>query len=168
MKSRKGVRSFAISEQLAEHLKVFADGKKSGLMFTRAAAWMDTPLDGRPIRSSASGSSTRLNLLNRVEQRDWEQVSSPARTDSPITYDHAIKEEFQPLLKKLGIPQCGFHAFRHGNATLMDQLNVPAKTRMDRLGHEKMDTTFGYTHGVSKDDRDIAAKLGDMISGSVQ
>jgi integrase len=185
VKSRKGVRSFAISEQLAEHLKVFANGQKSGFMFTRAAAWKDT----RSPDNGADGEGHKEHRLCETEGADGprrqvavvhatlaqsagsrhrEQESSPARTVKPITYDHAVKEEFQPLLAKLGIPQCGFHAFRHGNATLMDQLNVPAKTRMDRLGHEKMDTTFGYTHGVSKDDRDIAAKLGDMISGSVQ
>jgi integrase len=29
----------------------------------------------------------------------------------------------------------GFHGFRHLNATLMDQLNAPVKTRQQRLAH---------------------------------
>lgn len=125
VKSKKGVRSFAISEQLAEHVKLYADGRKSGFIFA----------DGE---------------------------------GKPVTYDHAMYEEFQPLLEELKIPLCGFHAFRHGNASLMDQLNIPAKTRMDRLGHEKLDTTMGYTHAVSEDDRAVASQLGKMLTGSVQ
>lgn len=39
-------------------------------------------------------------------------------TKSGTPWDHSMvrKRKFHPLLKKLGIPQCGFHAFRHGNA----------------------------------------------------
>lgn len=131
VKSRKGVRNIAISDQLAEHLKEFANDRKAGLLFP-----------------------------GKDEQ-------------TPITYDHAVYEEFQPLLEKLEITtkpgqDCGFHAFRHGNATLMDQLGTPGKTRMDRLGHEKLDTTLDYTHAVSADDRLVAAKLGEMLTETVQ
>jgi len=43
------------------------------------------------------------------------------------------KRKFHPLLKRLGIARCGFHAFRHGNSTLLDQLHVPMKLRQERL-----------------------------------
>jgi integrase len=38
-------------------------------------------------------------------------------TGNGTPWDHSLirKRKFHPLLKKLGIPQCGFHAFRHGN-----------------------------------------------------
>jgi len=125
VKSRKGVRSFAISEQLAEHLKVFGSGEKSGFLFV---------YDGKP-RSQ----------------------------------DNLRKRHFRRLLRKLGIRMCGFHAFRHGNATLMDQLNVPSRTKMDRLGHEKLETTNRYTHSVSQDDRAAAMQIGNLIAnGSIQ
>jgi integrase len=85
----------------------------------------------------------------------------------PITYDHALAEELQPLLEKLGIPKCGFHAFRHGNATMMDQQNVPMATRMDRLGHEKPATTMIYTH--SGPAREFVESVGErVVSGMVQ
>jgi integrase len=86
----------------------------------------------------------------------------------PITYDHAVYEEFQPLLVKLEIPKCGFHAFRHGNATLMDRLQAPSQVKMNRLGHEKLDTTNGYTHAVSADERRVADQLGDLLTEVVQ
>jgi integrase len=40
-----------------------------------------------------------------------------------------------PLLKRLGIQQAGFHAFRHFNVSLMDALRVPLKTIQERVGH---------------------------------
>jgi integrase len=40
-----------------------------------------------------------------------------------------------PLLKKLSIPQAGFHAFRHFSAAVQGVLRVPLKTIQERLGH---------------------------------
>jgi len=39
-------------------------------------------------------------------------------THNGTPWDHSLvrKRKLHPLLKKLGIPLCGFHAFRHGNA----------------------------------------------------
>jgi integrase len=45
-----------------------------------------------------------------------------------------VKRRLKPLLEKLGIRRGGLHAFRHGNATLMDRLGVPMKVRQQRLG----------------------------------
>jgi integrase len=68
------------------------------------------------------------------------------------------------LLKKLGIERCGFHAFRHGNATVMDQEQVPMATRQNRLGQSDARTTMGYTHAMSEDGRRFAARLGQMLT----
>jgi len=66
-------------------------------------------------------------------------------------------------LKKLGIPRCGFHAFRHGNATLLDQIGAPMAVRLNRLGHAEAQTTMGYTHAVTADERRIAEELGKIL-----
>ena len=76
------------------------------------------------------------------------------------------KRKFHPLLKKLGIPKCGFHAFRHGNATLLDQLGAPMAVRLNRLGHMESQTTMGYTHAVTSDERRIANELGRILHGT--
>jgi integrase len=55
------------------------------------------------------------------------------------------------------------HAFRHGNATALDGLNVPLKVRQERLGHVDPRTTMSYTHLVSEDDRRTAAELGRIV-----
>jgi integrase len=85
-------------------------------------------------------------------------------------WDHSLvrKRKFHPLLKKLGIPQCGFHAFRHGNATLLDQIGAPMAVRLDRLGHTEAQTTMGYTHAVTADERRIADELGRILHATAR
>lgn len=86
-------------------------------------------------------------------------------TANGTPWDHSLvrKRKFHPLLKKLGIPQCGFHAFRHGNATLLDQIGAPMAVRLNRLGHAEAGTTMGYTHAVTADERRIADELGKIL-----
>jgi integrase len=78
--------------------------------------------------------------------------------------DTLRKRKFHPLLKKLGIERCGFHAFRHGNATVMDQEQVPIATRQNRLGQSDARITMGYTHAMSEDGRVFATRLGQMLT----
>lgn len=80
-------------------------------------------------------------------------------------WDHSLvrKRKFHPLLKKLGIRQCGFHAFRHGNATLLDQIGAPMAVRLNRLGHAEPQTTMNYTHLVTADERKTAEELGKIL-----
>jgi integrase len=77
--------------------------------------------------------------------------------------DNLVKRHLKPVVNALGL-KGGMHAFRHGNATMMDQLNIPMAVRQGRLGHVNPKTTMGYTHLVTEDDRRAAAKLGSMIA----
>lgn len=76
----------------------------------------------------------------------------------------------RPLCKELGfeLPKgTGFHAFRHGNASVLDRLNVPMRVRQDRLGHARQETTMRYTHALSDDHRNVATQLGAMFAPEV-
>jgi len=103
----------------------------------------------------------------RVYLKTWRPNSLgllfATKTGTP--WDHGLvrKRRFHPLLKKLGIPQCGFHAFRHGNATLLDQIGAPMAVRLNRLGHAEAQTTMGYTHVVTVDERRTAEQLGKIL-----
>jgi integrase len=125
-KSKKGIRTFAISPGLWSALreKRSADPvTQSGLVFHTGN---DTPWDGDTIR----------------------------------------KRKLHTLCDRLQITRGGFHAFRHGNATIMDQVSVPTKVRQDRLGHKDIETTMGYTHVISADDQRAAAELERVIFSS--
>lgn len=89
---------------------------------------------------------------------------------TPWIGDEVVKDNLKPLLKELGIKQgvkrVGAHAFRHGNATLMDAERTPLKVRQDRLGHvDGEEITLGiYTHAESDDHQAVADKLGELLA----
>jgi integrase len=80
--------------------------------------------------------------------------------------DNFVKRELKPILEQLGL-KGALHAFRHGNATALDRVNVPMKVRQERLGHVEAQTTMGYTHLVSEDDRLLSERLGEILCPSV-
>ncbi len=76
--------------------------------------------------------------------------------------DNFVKRALKPVLKQLGLDG-GAHAFRHGNATLLDSLHAPMAVRQERLGHVSARTTMGYTHLVTADDVRVAGELGALL-----
>jgi integrase len=106
----------------------------------------------------------------RTYLRGWKPNSAgllfTTRNGTPWDTDVIRKRKLYPLLEKLGIERCGFHAFRHGNETVMDQENVPMAVRLGRLGHSDPRTTMMYSHAVSEDGRRFAAKLGQLLAPS--
>ena len=86
------------------------------------------------------------------------------KNGTPWDADLVRKRKLYPLLAKLGVEKCGFHAFRHGNETVMDGEGVPMATRLNRLGHSDPRTTMMYTHVVSEDGRKIAARFGELLT----
>ena len=85
---------------------------------------------------------------------------------TPWDPDVVRKRKLYPLLEKLGIERCGFHAFRHGNETVMDGEGVPMATRQNRLGHSDPRMTMRYTHVISEDGRKFSARFGDLLTAS--
>jgi Phage integrase family len=123
-KSENASRTFAISSQLREHLRVFLQG------------W-------RP---------------------NQERLVFATRNGNPWDASLVVKRKLRPLLRKLEIQECGLHAFRHTNASLMDEMQVPMKVRQQRLGHSDPRLTMNtYTHMASADDERIAEQLGRIL-----
>src|SRR5205807_6874476 len=120
----------------------------------------------RNSRSKPSGAFVDLGAYLRSWRPNTLGLLFATNINTP--WDHSLvrKRKFHPLLKKLGIPQCGFHAFRHGNATLLDQIGAPMAVRLNRLGHAEAQTTMGYTHAVTADERRIADELGRILHGT--
>jgi len=100
--------------------------------------------------------------------RTWRQnplsLLFATKKGTPWDIDTLRKRKLYPLLEKLKIGRCGFHAFRHGSATLMDQEHVPMATRQNRLGQSDARTTMGYTHAISEDGRRFAAHMGASLT----
>jgi integrase len=63
-------------------------------------------------------------------------------TGSPLDMNVERRRRLKPTLKALGIPQAGYHAFRHFNVSVLDSLRGPAeddsrahRSRTDRKLH---------------------------------
>ncbi len=64
-------------------------------------------------------------------------------------YRHQTKtrENFNRLLKKIGLPHMRVHDLRHNASTFLQMiLRMPAKMVQDILGHDDLEQTFDYTH----------------------
>ncbi len=70
------------------------------------------------------------------------------------------------LLRQVDIPgkHISAHIFRHTHITMLAAMGVPLKTIMQRVGHNKPDTTLGiYTHVSESMQKELCEKL-DRIS----
>jgi integrase len=86
-----------------------------------------------------------IGLSPQLISLPWEQIARQrkkeheylfsASTGSPVDMNVYRRRKMTALLKSLGIPQAGFHAFRHFNVSLLDALRVPLKTIQVRAGH---------------------------------
>lgn len=94
-------------------------------------------------------------------------------TGRPLSMDNFRNRVLNPILEELGILakikalgiRGGNYAFRHMNATVMDGLHTPLKTRQKRLGHAQIETTLEhYTHAIDADDLAAADALGALLS----
>ena len=90
----------------------------------------------------------------------------------PLSMDTFRQRVLDPILDELGIRakvkalglRCGNYAFRHLNATQMDQWGTPLKTRQKRLGHSDPSVTLEhYTEALDAADLEVADRFGELL-----
>lgn len=113
------------------------------------------------VRSFAISPELQARLESMREQSGYVFHS---KSGTPWIANDIQKRHLVPLLKRLGLAQAGFHAFRHGNETIQDGLSTPIALRLARLGHADTRMMVNYSHVVSADDRQLAAELGRMLA----
>lgn len=145
-KTENAVRTFAISALLGEEVRKLIDESEPNsydLMFVTEPA---KAKKGKTPRYPGGHPLSMDNFRNQVL--------------NPILDDLGILAQ----IKALGV-RGGNYAFRHMNATLMDGLKTPLKTRQKRLGHADIATTLThYSHAVDADDLATADALGALLS----
>ncbi len=65
---------------------------------------------------------------------------------------------------KTGYVGLKLHELRHTQSSLLSDEGVDAVTIKDRLGHEDLKTTMGYTHKSGRDDVEASRIMGDLLS----
>jgi integrase len=139
------------------------------LVNVRQNAWhgkLQEPKTENAVRTFAISSRLREHLrsLLMTWRPNQERLVFATRSGTPWDANLLVKRKLRPLLRELKIDECGRHAFRHANASLMDELSVPMKVRQQRLGHSDPRLTMNtYTHMASSDDERIAEQLGEIL-----
>lgn len=146
---------------------------KRGLVAVQQSLWrgkVQQPKTENAVRLFALSDVLVAHLTNFLQSWCPNELNLlfTIQKGNPIAYDTLLQGDLQPLLQRLGIRRCGMHAFRHGNATMMDRIGVPMKVRQQRLGHADESMTRHYTHIASEDDRACAERLGQLLFPGTQ
>jgi integrase len=81
------------------------------------------------------------------------------RTGTPFSKDN-VRRKLQSLLRALGLPKGGLHAFRHGRVSILQENGVPGDLVKEWVGHSSLRTTSRYTHFRDGYRQQIAEKVG--------
>jgi len=140
------------------------DDVRDGYVEVRRSIW------GSKAQSPKTTNGVRTFAVSAELQARLESKRRPAgfvfatRNGTPWNMNDVQKRHLVPLLKTLAMRQAGFHAFRHGNETMMDGLQTPVALRLGRLGHADTRMMVNYSHIISADDRHLASELGHVLA----
>ena len=133
---------------------------KRNLLRVRRSIWRGievTPKSGKP-REVRIDSATALALSQHLGKRTSGLVFH-TKDGKPLADHNVVRQNLKPLCRKLGIPEGGMHAFRHGRVSHSRQTGVPAEFIRRQVGHSSLRTTSDYTHFSESQQREIVESL---------
>lgn len=82
----------------------------------------------------------------------------------PFIAENVVRQELVPILDSLGIPRCGFHAFRHTHTSLLLATGATPKVTQTQLRHSDPRTTLGvYAHIVGDAHREAVERVASIL-----
>jgi integrase len=82
-----------------------------------------------------------------------------ANNGNPLRESNILRRQLHPVLKRLGIPHCGLHAFRHGRVSFLVENNVSLPMIRLWIGHGSDRIVRRYTHARPEFHTNEIAKL---------
>lgn len=77
--------------------------------------------------------------------------------------ENVVRQALAPILDKLKIPRCGFHAFRHAHSTMLLDIANP-KQHQEQMRHADPRVTIGvYSHVAAQARREVVEKLAAIL-----
>lgn len=83
----------------------------------------------------------------------------PSRNGTPLVNRNVNVHVLRVICKRLGIPNGGIHAIRHGRISLLQAMGVPGDLIMKWVGHTSLKITSVYTHFSDQFRKEIVSKL---------
>jgi len=84
-----------------------------------------------------------------------------------LTSENVVRQALTPILDKLGLPRCGFHAFRHTHATLLLYNGATPQEAQAQLRHADPRITLSvYSHVQAESRREVVEKLASILDAA--
>jgi integrase len=139
-----------------------------GIISVRRAAWEgreQTPKTKNAVRKIGIDAEVVRILRQHIGQRRFGHVFQ-TRNGSPLRESNILHRELHPILKKLGIPKCGLHAFRHGRVSFLVENNVPLPMIRLWIGHGSDKMVQRYTHARPEFHAHVIASLPSIANSA--
>ena len=82
--------------------------------------------------------------------------------------ENVVRQALTPILDKLGMPRCGFHAFRHMHASLLLDSGAAPTVAQEQLRHSDARITLGiYGHVIGDSHREAVEKVASILFPTV-
>ncbi len=107
-----------------------------------------------------------LNVLRAHQERSGNMTGLVFRSRSgrPVDINSWRSRRLAPLLKQLGIPHAGFHAFRHALASVLVAEGANPKVAQKQLGHSNIQTTLDlYSHIIGDEQRKAVSRAAESF-----
>ena len=88
------------------------------------------------------------------------------RTGSAFSKDD-VRRKLHAVLRELGLPKGGLHAFRYGRVSVLRTHGVPDDLVKEWVGHSSLRTTSRYTHFQDSFRQQVARDLGSYSASSL-
>lgn len=78
--------------------------------------------------------------------------------------ENVVRQELVPILDRLKVKRCGFHAFRHAHSTILMETGATVKETQDQLRHVDPRMTIGvYSHVQAESRRSAVERLASVL-----
>ena len=118
------------------------------LIHVRRSVWRgkpQSPKSKKAYRSIDIAPELAKMILKHLNGRKTGYIFQ-TRLGTPFKHPRVLKRVLYPLLKRLGIPKSGMHAFRHGRVSYLVECNTPIETIRAWIGHGSDEMVKLYTH----------------------
>ena len=136
------------------------------VVHVRRSAWKHlevTPKTDAGFRKVDIDAKTVKMLKDHLGDRKTGLVF-PSRNNTHLVNRNINVDVLRVICKRLGIPNGGMHAFRHGRISELQMKGVPGDLILKWVGHVNLKITAGYTHF----DEDFRKKTIERVSvGSI-
>ena len=119
---------------------------RDGLLWVEQSAWRGQFTDPKSHRSKAPVPviGPLAKILEEYRAGQTEGLVFRSSRGTPLNLENFARRTVRPLLEKFELPWYGWHAFRRGLATNLNQIGVDPKDVQAILRHADFQTTMNH------------------------